>query len=139
MYRFLSLAIASCCFTTAIAAAASATHGQHHQAGYRSAAQAAEPALLAQVLAGQFVFGFAVDRGGQVGDLLPEQRCRGIPRGVVADVDVERLGRQNPGLGQHRQRRIRAVRVKPCRVFVPGRRPPATTNSSWSGPRRSSQ
>ena len=95
VYRFLSLHDRDRC-------RGEREHGQHHQAGDRGAAQATEAALLAQILAGQFVFGFAVDRGGQVGDLLPEQRCRGIPRGVIADVDVERLGRQHPGLGQHR-------------------------------------
>ena len=69
---------------------------------YRSASQASKPVLLAQILAGQFVFGFAVDRGGQIGDLLPEQCGFGIPRGILADVDVQRLGSQHAGLGQHR-------------------------------------
>ncbi len=45
-----------------------------------------------------------------------------------------------PGCGQHRQRRIRTIRVKPSPWLHPSTTsPPATTNSSRSAPRLASQ
>ncbi len=64
----------------------------------------------------------------------------GIPRRIPADVDIERLGGQHPRLGQHRQRGIRPVRVKPCRVASSQCRCPWPARSTVGpAPRCSSQ
>ena len=94
--------------------------GEQNQTDDRDAAQAPEAALLTPILTGQFVFGLAMDRGGQVGDLLTEQRRGRIPRRITGDVDVQRFGRQDATLCQHRQRRIRTIRIKPLGGFIPG-------------------
>src|SRR3954451_19255206 len=71
------------------------------------------------VIAGQFVLGFAVDGGGQVGDLVAKRRYLGVPWRVTGDVNVERFSGQYPRLGQHRQRGVGAVWVKPSGGLVP--------------------
>ena len=111
--------IASCCFTTAMQAATEAMTVSTARPAIAGAAETTETALLANVIAGQFVLGFAVDRGGQVGDLVAEHRCVRVPRRVGADVDVKRFGGEHPWLGQHRQRRVGPVGVKPSGRFIP--------------------
>ena len=59
-----------------------------------------------------------MNRGGQVGHLVAERQCLQIPRRIPADIDVEWFGGQYPRLGQHRQRGIGAVGIKPCGGFV---------------------
>ena len=65
LYRFLSLEERDDCCDDR-------DDGQNGQADDRGTPQAAEAALLAHILAGQFVLGLAMDRGGQVGDFVAE-------------------------------------------------------------------
>ena len=49
--------------------------GQNNEPSDGRTTQASEAALLAHVIAGQFILGFAVNRGGQVGHLVAERQC----------------------------------------------------------------
>ena len=120
IHRFLALAFGFLALHERDPRCGERANCQQHEAGDRGAAQPSEAALFAQIFACEFVFGFSVDRGGKICDLLAEHRCGGIPRCVIADVDIERLGHQNPGLREDGWRRIRAAGFKPSGAFVPG-------------------
>lgn len=79
--------------------------------------------MLTQVIAGQLVLRFAVDRSGQRGELLPKRRTALIPRRITTDIDEERFGRQRPRLSEHRNSRIRCLRVKTPAVAIPVQSP----------------
>src|ERR1700681_3822972 len=47
--------------------------GKQDKPGYGRPPEPTESALFTQIIAGELVFGFAVDRGGQRGDFVPER------------------------------------------------------------------
>ena len=98
-------------------------HRQHRQRRDRPRPQPPKPPLLTQIITGQLIFGLAVNRGRQRGDLLPQRRRTHIPGRIGADIDEKRLHRQHTRLGERRHRRVTGLRIKPLPGAVPHQRP----------------
>ena len=94
-------------------------HAQQRQSGDCRRPHPAITLLRLKVVTGQLVFGLAVNRRSDRGDLLPQCGIARIPRGILTDVDEERLSRKRSRLQQHRRGGVGQGGVKTPRLLVP--------------------